>query len=68
MGCKISDFFIQDEWITEIILGHKVEMVIGSFNQIGPLVLYKIDGKFQGSTGDIDAVRYWVQRYHDKQQ
>jgi hypothetical protein len=61
MACRLSYFNIQG-WETIQHRGHVVEVASASTKGTQPLegVVYKLDGVFQGFTGDKDAAIYWV--------
>ena len=68
MGCRISDFVLGGEWVTETVLGHRVEMVEARtrpsrwFPQGSPFVLYKVDGRFKGAVGSFEGARKCAER------
>ena len=73
MGCRLSDFDRQGEWLDMKIGGHKIEMCAVKYRPIkyrGRLIkspldgeifwAFKIDGRFQGVTGSPAAVLHCV--------
>jgi hypothetical protein len=62
MGCSLSYFDIK-KWETLQHRGHVVEIAPATTKSVGTKlegVVYKLDGVFQGFTGDKDAAIYWV--------
>jgi len=62
MACRLSDFSIET-WETIQHRGHVVEVASASTKGGAPKldgVVYKLDGVFQGFTGNKDAAVYWV--------
>jgi hypothetical protein len=60
MACRLSDFNIK-AWETIQHRGHVVEIAPAETKGMKlDGVVYKLDGVFQGFTGDKDAAIYWV--------
>ena len=62
MGCRLSDFKV-GEWKTIDVQGNKVQIAPAKTLGGKPVltgVVYKVDGVFQGFTGNEDAVLYHV--------
>ena len=60
MACKLSYFNIK-AWETIQHRGHVVEVAPATTKELKlDDVVYKLDGVFQGFTGDKDAAIYWV--------
>lgn len=62
MGCNLSNFDINGPWAEERLPDGGVLSTAPAATKGLRLdgVVYKVDGVFQGFTGDVDAARYWA--------
>ena len=67
MGCTLRDFKT-GRWETVEHRGHEVKIADAATRNGGLSgVVYMLDGKFQGFTGDREAALSWVDRKLDSQ-
>ncbi len=63
MACRMKDFNITSESQTLIINGHSVEIASATTKHFAiEGVVYFVDGRMKGFTGNKDAVIYWVEK------